>query len=128
MFDPSDSVRAQDPDYLMVDNILIKKSDLDTYQLDILSTLNIEPLMEMDSYTASAQLALAGVAAALVPLSIVKALKIEEHYCFSFEQLTPLFRPVHLCVRLKSYENPRVKKLLETIVNAVPTEVSLPLS
>ena len=99
-----------------------------TYQLDILSTLNIEPLMEMDSYTASAQLALAGVAAALVPLSIVKALKIEEHYCFSFEQLTPLFRPVHLCVRLKSYENPRVKKLLETIVNAVPTEVSLPLS
>ena len=35
MFDPSDSVRAKDPDYLMVDNILIKKSDLDTYQLDI---------------------------------------------------------------------------------------------
>ena len=92
------------------------------YQLDILSTLNIEPLMEMDSYTASAQLALAGVAAALVPLSIVRTLKIEEKNCFNFEQLQPLFRPVHLCVRLKSYQNIRVKKLLEAIENAVPTE------
>lgn len=93
------------------------------YQLDILSQLGIEPLMELDSYTASAQLALSGVAAALVPLSIVKALKIEQQYCFSFEQLKPLFRPVHLCLRPNTYHNERVKKLLVAIENAVPKEV-----
>ena len=93
------------------------------YQLDILSQLGIEPLMELDSYTASAQLALGGVAAALVPLSIVKALKIEQQYCFSFEQLKPLFRPVHLCLRPNTYHNERVKKLLVAIENAVPKEV-----
>ncbi|WP_298940936.1 LysR family transcriptional regulator [uncultured Psychromonas sp.] len=93
------------------------------YQLDILSQLGIEPLMELDSYTASAQLALGGVAAALVPLSIVKALKIEQQYCFSFEQLKPLFRPVHLCLRPNTFHNVRVKKLLVAIENAVPKEV-----
>lgn len=93
------------------------------YQLDILSQLGIEPLMELDSYTASAQLALGGVAAALVPLSIVKALKIEQQYCFSFEQLKPLFRPVHLCLRPNTFHNERVKKLLVAIENAVPKEV-----
>jgi len=92
------------------------------YQLDILSQLGIEPLMELDSYTASAQLALGGVAAALVPLSIVKALKIEQQYCFSFEELKPLFRPVHLCLRPNTYHNERVKKLLVAIENAVPKE------
>tara|TARA_R110001592_G_scaffold281911_1_gene549520 strand:- start:10919 stop:11764 length:846 start_codon:yes stop_codon:yes gene_type:complete len=92
------------------------------YQLDVLSQLDIEPLMEMDSYTASAQLALSGIAAALVPLSIVKTLKIEEKYCFNFEQLKPLFRPVHLCLRPNTYHNERVKKLLEAIAHAVPTK------
>ncbi|MEL0660841.1 LysR family transcriptional regulator [Psychromonas arctica] len=93
------------------------------YQLDILSQLGIEPLMEMDSYTASAQLALGGIAPALVPLSIVKALKIEAQYCFNFAQLQPLFRPVHLCLRPNTYHNERVKKLLVAIENAVPKEV-----
>ena len=93
------------------------------YQLDILSQLGIEPLMEMDSYTASAQLALGGIAPALVPLSIVKALKIETQYCFSFAQLQPLFRPVHLCLRPNTYHNERVKKLLVAIENAVPKAV-----
>ena len=92
------------------------------YQLDILSQLEIKPLMEMDSYTASAQLALGGIAAALVPLSIVNTLKIEDKYCFSFEQLKPLFRPVYLCVRSNTYRNERVKKLLVAIADAVPKE------
>ncbi|WP_417697715.1 LysR family transcriptional regulator [Psychromonas sp.] len=90
------------------------------YQLDILSSFGIEPLMEMDSYTASAQLALNGIAAALVPLSIVNTLKIEEQYCFNFTELQPLFRPVHLCLRPNTYHNTRVKKLLEAIANVVP--------
>ncbi len=37
--------------------------------------------MEMDSYTAAAQLALGGVAPALVPISIVKTLKIDSAFC-----------------------------------------------
>jgi DNA-binding transcriptional LysR family regulator len=93
------------------------------YQLDILSHLGIEPLMEMDSYTASAQLALGGVAPALVPLSIVNTLKIEAKHCFHFSQLEPLFRPVSLCLRPNIYQNERVKTLIEAIANAVPTTI-----
>ncbi|MBD1573861.1 LysR family transcriptional regulator [Vibrio sp. S17_S38] len=92
------------------------------YQLDILSQLGIEPLMQMDSYTASAQLALGGVAAALVPLSIINALKIESKYCFSFDELKPLYRPVHLCVRANTYRSERIKKLMKAIADVVPTE------
>ncbi|MCG6382878.1 LysR family transcriptional regulator [Vibrio fluvialis] len=94
-----------------------------TYQAAILARLGINPVMEMDSYTASAQLALGGMAPALVPLSIVNALKIEPQYCFGFTELAPLFRPIHICVRATSYRSPRVRTLIETIVNAVPTAV-----
>lgn len=94
-----------------------------TYQAAILARLGINPVMEMDSYTASAQLALGGMAPALVPLSIVNALKIEPQYCFGFAELAPLFRPIHICVRATSYRSPRVRTLIETIVNAVPTAV-----
>lgn len=94
-----------------------------TYQAAILARLGINPVMEMDSYTASAQLALGGMAPALVPLSIVNALKIETQYCFDFAELAPLFRPIHICVRATSYRSPRVRTLIETIVNAVPTAV-----
>lgn len=94
-----------------------------TYQAAILARLGINPVMEMDSYTASAQLALGGMAPALVPLSIVNALKIEPQYCFDFAELAPLFRPIHICVRATSYRSPRVRTLIETIVNAVPTAV-----
>ncbi|WP_105901229.1 LysR family transcriptional regulator [Vibrio gangliei] len=91
------------------------------YQLDVLTQLGIEPTMEMDSYTAAAQLALGGVLTALVPLSIVKTLQIEERFCFYFEELKPLFRPVHLCCRPNIYSHERVKKLIEAIADAVPT-------
>ncbi|MBE3658356.1 LysR family transcriptional regulator [Vibrio navarrensis] len=94
-----------------------------TYQADILARLGINPVMEMDSYTASAQLALGGMAPALVPLSIVNALKIESQYCFDFAELAPLFRPIHICLRATSYRSPRVRTLIETIVSAVPTAV-----
>lgn len=92
------------------------------YQFDVLSQLGISALMEMDSYTAAAQLALGGVAPALVPLSIVKTLKIEAKYCFSFDELKPLFRPVHLCCRPNTYRNERVKALIAAIADAVPIE------
>lgn len=92
-----------------------------TYQAAILARLGINPVMEMDSYTASAQLALGGMAPALVPLSIVNALKIESQYCFDFAELAPLFRPIHICLRATSYRSPRVRTLIETIVSAVPT-------
>ncbi|OEF22665.1 LysR family transcriptional regulator [Vibrio rumoiensis] len=93
------------------------------YQLDILNQLGIEALMEMDSYTASAQLALGGVASALVPLSIVNTLKIESKYCFHFPELIPLFRPVHLCLRPNTFRNERVKTLIAAIAGAVPKAV-----
>lgn len=90
------------------------------YQLDILTTLGIEPLMQMDSYTASAQLALGGIAPALVPLSIVKTMKIQAKHCFTFEQLRPLYRPIHICLRPSNYQNQRVKTLIKAITSAVP--------
>lgn len=110
---------SQLPQYLLTNDLT---NPANRYQLDILSQLGIEPLMEMDSYTATAQLALAGVAPALVPLSIVKTLKIEAKYCFRFAELQPLFRPVHLCCRPNIYRNERVKRLITAIADAVPTE------
>ena len=97
-----------------------------TYQLDILAKLSITPLMEMDSYTASAQLALGGMTPALVPLSVIKTLNIKPQYCFDFDQLQALVRPIHICLRSSSYRSPRIKKLVETIADAVAKEVSLP--
>ncbi|WP_305423943.1 LysR family transcriptional regulator [Photobacterium leiognathi] len=92
-------------------------------QAAVLQKLGITPLMEMDSYTASAQLALAGMAPALVPQSIVKTLSIDDKYCFEFAELAELTRPIHLIYRQNSYKLPRVKNLVETIVGAVPKAV-----
>ena len=96
------------------------------YQLPALEKLGIKPLMEMDAYTAAAQLALGGVAPALIPLSIVKALKIPAHYCFTFEALESLIRPIHICVRQNVYQSPRVKALIKTIADVVAKEVLMP--
>lgn len=93
-----------------------------TYQAAFLDKLGVTPVMEMDSYMASAQLALEGVAPALVPLSIVNTLKIDSRYCFNFADLAPLIRPIHICLRASIYRTERIKKLIETIVSAVPTK------
>ncbi|ABU69918.1 LysR family transcriptional regulator [Vibrio campbellii] len=97
-----------------------------SYQLPALEKIGIKPLMEMDAYTAAAQLALGGAAPALIPLSIVRALKIPDHHCFMFEQLTSLIRPIHICVRQNVYQSPRVKTVIETIGDVVAREVSRP--
>ncbi len=84
--------------------------------------------MEMDSYSAAAQLALSGIAPALVPLSVIKTLKIDAKYCHHFEQLKPLYRPIHICLRPSSYRNERIKTLIESIVDAVPKVALMPLA
>lgn len=94
-----------------------------TYQLAALSAVGIKPLMQMDSYTASARLAVGGMAPALVPKSVINTLKIEERYCYHFHELGHLIRPVSLCVRAKSQQNERVKKVITTIADAVATVV-----
>lgn len=91
-----------------------------SYQAAILHQLGITPIMEMDSYMASAQLALSGMAPALVPLSVVNTLNIPAQHCFDFHELAPLVRPVNLCLRTNNYHSARVKNLIEWIVNAVP--------
>ncbi|MGR5211409.1 LysR family transcriptional regulator [Vibrio rotiferianus] len=97
-----------------------------TYQQAVLSKHNIQPLMEMDSYTAAAQLALGGMAPALIPRSIIKTLNIAEEYCYNFEELAPLIRPMHICLRHNAYRNERVKIVIEAIVDVVAKEVSPP--
>ncbi|CAH7389076.1 Uncharacterized HTH-type transcriptional regulator VC_2383 [Vibrio chagasii] len=94
-----------------------------SYQLSVLEKFGIKPLMEMDAYTAAAQLALGGTGPALIPLSIVKTLNIESQYLYSFQELAGLIRPIHVCVRPNSYQSPRVKTLIESIVDAVPKAV-----
>lgn len=96
------------------------------YQRGILASLQIHPVMEMDSYTAAAQLALGGVAPALVPLSIVNALNIPSDKCWEFKQITALTRPIYVCVRHTTYQSPRIKGLIKTIAGAVPTVISRP--
>ncbi|WP_038174106.1 MULTISPECIES: LysR family transcriptional regulator [Vibrio] len=99
-----------------------------TYQLAILDKLNMYPVMQMDSYSAAAQLALSGIAPALVPLSVVKTLKIDAAHCHHFEQIKPLYRPIHICVRSASLRNPRIKAVIEVMADAVPKVASVPLT
>lgn len=97
-----------------------------TYQQAILSKHGIEPLMEMDSYTAAAQLALGGMAPALIPKSIVNTLNIDAKFSFDFEELTTLIRPIHICLRHNTYRSQRVKTLIEAIADVVAREVLSP--
>ncbi|KOO14655.1 transcriptional regulator [Vibrio xuii] len=99
-----------------------------SYQIDILTKLNITPIMQMDSYSAAAQLAIEGIAPALVPISVIKAMKIESEYCSHFTQLTPLYRPINICCRASSYQNPRIKTVITAIADAVPKVASAPLA
>lgn len=113
------------PDTIITNDL---NNPANTYQLAILNKLNMQPIMEMDSYSAAAQLALSGIAPALVPLSVIKTLKIDAKYCHHFEQLKPLYRPIHICLRPSSYRNDRIKTLIESIVDAVPKVASEPLA
>ncbi|PFG45235.1 DNA-binding transcriptional LysR family regulator [Vibrio sp. ES.051] len=99
-----------------------------TYQQAILSKYGVEPLMEMDSYTAAAQLALGGMAPALIPKSIVKTLNISPDCCYHFAELDSLIRPIHLCLRHSTHRNERVKRLIESIADVVAKEVLSPLT
>lgn len=99
-----------------------------TYQYGILTQLNIKPIMQMDSYAAAAQLALSGIAPALVPLSVINTLQIEAQHCHHFNQLQSLSRPINICLRPATYRNQRIRKLIATIVDAVPKVISLPLA
>ncbi len=99
-----------------------------TYQAGLLQQVGITPCMQMDSYTAAAQLAIKGTTAALVPLSIIKTLHIDEGLCFDFEFLSTLTRPVHVVYRPSALKIKRVRTVIETIEDAVPKVASMPLS
>ena len=109
----------QTPQALLVNDF---QNPANANQASLLQKVGIVPLMEMDSYTAAAQLALGGVAPALVPASIVKTLKIDPAFCHHFDFLDELTRPVHLCYRQSSYQSARIRTLIETIVDVVPTK------
>ncbi|WP_162047074.1 LysR family transcriptional regulator [Vibrio taketomensis] len=97
-----------------------------TYQYAILNQLAMTPVMQMDSYAAAAQLALSGIAPALVPLSVIKTLQITAQHCHHFAELQSLSRPINICLRPSSYRNERIKTLIATIADAVPKAASLP--
>ncbi|SHO56702.1 LysR family transcriptional regulator [Vibrio quintilis] len=96
------------------------------YQASVLNQQNITPVMEMDSYTAAAKLALSDVAPALIPLSVIKILEIPQANYFHFNELIPLDRPVSLCLRNMTFRSPRIKALITAIADAVPTATSMP--
>ena len=104
------------PDVLITNDL---SNNANTYQAAILDRLNICPVMEIDSYTAAAQLALKGAAPALTPLSIVKALQISADNYFMFDELRPLFRPIHISVRQNNYRQPRIKAIIENMMAAI---------
>ena len=93
-----------------------------SYQLNKLTTLDMVPIMEMDSYTASAKLALAGIAPALVPISIINMIKIDHSLCFYFEPLKSLARPLNICLRHSAYRNERIKKWVDYITDSVNSD------
>ncbi|MDF2153331.1 LysR family transcriptional regulator [Vibrio sp. CAU 1672] len=111
------------PDRILTNDL---SNPANTYQHAILSKYRIQPLMEMDSYTAAAQLALRGMAPALIPKSIINTLNISAKYCFNFAELTPLIRPIHICLRHNSYRSERVKTVIAAIADVVAKEVLSP--
>ncbi|WP_299018176.1 LysR family transcriptional regulator [uncultured Photobacterium sp.] len=111
---------TQQPSVLLVNDF---KNPANVNQASVLQKAGIIPQMEMDSYTAAAQLALGGVAPALVPASIVKTLKIAPVFCHHFGFLDELTRPVHLCYRRQSYQSERIRNLIEAIADFVPKAV-----
>ncbi len=111
------------PDTLICNDL---SNPANSYQRPLLSKIGIAPAMEMDSYTAAAQLALGGLAPALVPYSIVKALSISEDYAYRFEELNHLYRPIYVCVRVSSEKSERVRRMIQTIADVVPKAAYLP--
>ena len=98
------------PEYLITTDL---SNPANSYQSVILEKLNIKPLMQLDSYTAAAHLALQGAAPALIPLSIIHTLSIDKSNVHSFAELNSLTRPLHVCVRQNSYNLSRVKNLVQ---------------
>ncbi|MUH96580.1 LysR family transcriptional regulator [Aliivibrio fischeri] len=86
-----------------------------THQSVILEALKVNPIMELDSYTAAAHLALQGTAPALIPFSVIKALNIEERYLYQYSELKPLFRPIYICTRQNNYRLERVQKVITAL-------------
>ncbi|MCJ2375906.1 LysR family transcriptional regulator [Vibrio sp. ZSDZ34] len=119
----SQQVLTQPPTTLITNDL---NNPANTYQAGLLQQAGIVPNMQMDSYTAAAQLAIKGVCAALVPLSIVKTLHIDEGLCFDFDFLSRLTRPVHLVYRPSALKLKRVRTVIETIEDAVPKVASMP--
>ncbi|MDO6707365.1 LysR family transcriptional regulator [Photobacterium sp. 1_MG-2023] len=111
------------PEVLLTNDL---SNPANAYQAGLLQQTGIRPLMEMDSYTAAAQLALAGAAPALVPLSVVKTLAIDDSHCQYFAFLDGFNRPIYLCYRQHSYRSDRVRRLIETIADFVPKAASMP--
>ncbi|WP_087018190.1 LysR family transcriptional regulator [Thaumasiovibrio subtropicus] len=99
-----------------------------TYQASVLQRLGIEAVMEIGNYVAAAQLAMRGAPPAIVPLMVARTLGIDPRYLFYFEDLAPLHRPIHICVRQSNYRIARVKAVIEAILDAAPTATSTPLA
>ena len=121
----SDSPLKQLPSKIITNDLA---NTANTYQLKILKNLAMTPVMEMDSYAAAAQLALSGIAPALVPLSVIQTLKIEQQHCHHFEQLQPLYRPLHVCLRASSYKNQRIKALVDKVVASIAKSANTSLN
>lgn len=100
------------PEYLITTDL---SNSANSYQSTILEKLNVKPLMQLDSYTAAAHLALQGAAPALIPLSIIHTLSIDKSKVHSFSELNPLIRPVNVCVRQNSYNLSRIKSLVKKL-------------
>ncbi|MGU3845044.1 LysR family transcriptional regulator, partial [Vibrio diabolicus] len=48
------------------------------------------------------------------------------NFCYDFEELGQLIRPIHICLRHSTYRSERVKALTKSIADVVAKEVSLP--
>lgn len=71
--------------------------------------------MQMDSYFAVAQLGLSGVAPALIPRGLIKAMRIPEHAVHPFP--LNLSRPISLCCRPRSLQRDRIARLYNSLRN-----------
>jgi DNA-binding transcriptional LysR family regulator len=70
---------------------------------------NLQPMMQMDSYFAVAQLGIDGIAPALIPRGLINIMRIPPNLIHS--PPVALSRPVHLCYRPSSLKRERIARL-----------------
>lgn len=102
---PRSPTRSESAHLLTID----LQNPANRYLEPILLANGYKVMMQMDSYFAVAQLGLSGVAPALIPVGLIRAMHLPNQAIHPFP--LELSRPISLCCRARSLQRERIHKL-----------------